>query len=156
MQRQWLGIFTVLALAGAFALSTEVYGAELTKGDLKRSNSEGPVAIELVYLTPLEEKANGALTFEVRMNTHSVDLDQYDLARLCRLETSDGQKIEPLAWLNPGGGGHHRYGQLKFSSTRPDGSPVLGSGARYIEVVIQGVGGVAERRFRWELPITKG
>ncbi len=155
MNRKWLGTLTVLVLAGTFALSAEAWGAELTKGDLRRSNSVGPVYIDLVYLTPLEEKADGALTFEVRLNTHSVDLDRYDLSKLSRLETDEGAKVEPLGWFNPGGGGHHRYGQIRFPAMRPDGSPVVGPKTRFIEVVIEGVGGVAERRFRWELPLNK-
>lgn len=52
-------------------------------------------------------------------------------------------------------GGHHRYGVLKFSAKRPDGSPVIQAETRFIEVVIQGVGGVPERRLRWDLTLTK-
>lgn len=155
MKSRWLGVLTVLVLAWAFALAAEVQVAEASKRDLRRSSYEGPVSIDLTYLSPTEGQADGALTFEVRINTHSVDLDQYDLAKLSRLEVDGGASVEPLGWFNPGGGGHHRYGQLRFPASRPDGSPLVGSGARYIEVVIQGVGGVAERRFRWELPITR-
>lgn len=154
MNRNRLGLITTLVLMGTFALAATVQLAEAQQNDLLRTSYEGPVSIDLTYQSP--EKASEAITFEVRLNTHSVDLGQYDLEKLSRLEVDGGEKVEPLGWFNPGGGGHHRYGELRFPATRPDGSPVIGPVARYIEVVIQGVGGVAERRFRWELPITKG
>lgn len=155
MKRKWLGILTVLVMAGAFALAAKVLVAEASGSDLQRSSHEGPVAIDLVYLTPTEAEADGALTFEVRMNTHSVALDQYDLTKLSRLETDEGAKVEPIGWFNPGGGGHHRYGQIRFPAERPDGASVIGPETSFMEVVIEGVGGVAERRFRWDLPLVK-
>lgn len=155
MKRQWMGILAVLVLAGAFALTAKVQVAEASGSDLRRSSHEGPVSIDLVYLTPTEGQADGALTFEVRMNTHSVALDQYDLTKLSRLETNEGVKVEPMGWFNPGGGGHHRSGQIKFPAERPDGASVVSPKTSFIEVVIEGVGGVAERRFRWDLPLAK-
>ena len=155
MKRKWLGILAALVLAGAFALTANLQAAEASGSDLRRSSHEGPVAIDLLYLTPTEAEADGALTFEVRMNTHSVALDQYDLTKLSRLEVGGGAKLEPIGWFNPGGGGHHRYGQIRFPAAGPDGTSVISPETSFIEVVIEGVGGVAERRFRWDLPLAK-
>ena len=132
--------------------------AEVSKPSNKRitrTNSDGALTIDVTWLKPDDVSAAEKLTFEVRMNTHSVDLEQYDMARLSRLETNGGPSIEALGWFNPGGGGHHRYGLLKFSATGPDGSPLILPETHFIEVVIQGVGGVPERRFRWDLLLTK-
>ena len=122
---------------------------------ITRSHSAGAVTIDVTWLKPANVSTIETFAFEVRMNTHSVDLEQYDMGRLSRLETNGGLSIEPSGWFNPGGGGHHRYGVLKFSATRPDGSPVTRPETRFIEVVIQEVGGVPERRFRWDLTLTK-
>ncbi|MFQ6671775.1 MAG: hypothetical protein ACE5KY_00615 [Candidatus Tectimicrobiota bacterium] len=134
---------------------TEIAEVSQPSERLTQSHSGGAVTIDVTWLKPADVSTADELTFEVRMNTHSVDLDQYDMARLCRLETNGGPSIEPLGWLNPGGGGHHRYGLLKFSATRPDGSPVIRPETRFIEVVIQEVGGISERRFRWDLALTQ-
>ena len=126
-----------------------------TSKKVTRSHSGGAITIDVSWLKPEDVSAAEELKFEVRMNTHSVDLEQYDMGRLSRLETNGGLSIEPSGWFNPGGGGHHRFGLLKFSATRPDGSPVIHSNTQFIEVVINGVGDVAERRFRWDLALTK-
>ncbi|MCH7922355.1 MAG: hypothetical protein IH975_04880 [Nitrospinae bacterium] len=122
---------------------------------ITRSHSAGAVTIDVTWLKPADVSTIETFAFEVRMNTHSVDLEQYDMGRLSRLETNGGLSIEPSGWFNPGGGGHHRYGVLKFSATRPDGSHLILPETRFIEVVIQEVGGVPERRFRWDLTLIK-
>ena len=140
------------ALVTGLRMAAEASG---TSKKVTRSHSGGAITIDVSWLKPEDVSAAEELKFEVRMNTHSVDLEQYDMGRLSRLETNGGLSIEPSGWFNPGGGGHHRYGVLKFSATRPDGSPVTRPETRFIEVVIQEVGGVPERRFRWDLTLTK-
>lgn len=139
-------------LATGLRMAAEASG---TSKKVTRSHSGGAITIDVSWLKPEDVSAAEELKFEVRMNTHSVDLEQYDMGRLSRLETNGGLSIEPSGWFNPGGGGHHRYGVLKFSATRPDGSHLILPETRFIEVVIQEVGGVPERRFRWDLALTK-
>ena len=157
----FIATFSLPMMVGsvAFASSPKVEGSQQApglSGKVTRSHSGGAITIDVSWLKPDDVSAAEKLTFEVRMNTHSVDLEQYDMARLSRLETNGGPSIEALGWFNPGGGGgHHRYGVLKFSAKRPDGSPFIQAETRFIEVVIKGVSGVAERRFRWDLILTK-
>lgn len=155
LMKRWFMVPIVAASMVLIAGSVAFAGAPGPSKKLTRTNSAGAVAIDVSWLKPADVSTAKTLTFEVRMNTHSVDLDQYDMARLSRLETNREPSVEPIGWSNPGGGGHHRYGLLKFSSTLPDGSPLIQPGTRHIEVVIKGVGGVAERRFRWDLNLTK-
>ena len=84
--------------------------------------------------------------FEVAMDTHSVDLDSLDLARLATLKTSAGE-LSPIGWNAPRGG-HHRAGTLTFATTAGDGRPIIGSGL--VELVIRDVAGVSERSFQWQ------
>jgi hypothetical protein len=88
--------------------------------------------------------------FEVAMDTHSVDLDQYDLRQLALLRNDQGQEVQPNRWDAPEGG-HHRKGTLSFPRQTADGSEAMGPDTHKSELVIRDVGGVAERRFEWTL-----
>jgi hypothetical protein len=84
--------------------------------------------------------------FEVTMDTHSVDLDSMDLARLATLKTPAGE-LAPSNWSAPRGG-HHRAGTLTFAAIAGDGRSTIGSGP--VELVIRDVAGVPERSFQWQ------
>lgn len=103
----------------------------------------GQVTIEVTWQGP-----RAGLVFEVAMNTHSVDLDGYDLVKLAVLRTDRGQEVRPSRWDAPAGG-HHRRGTLVFPDKAPDGGPLIGPNTAWIELVIRDVAGVPERVFRW-------
>jgi hypothetical protein len=119
---------------------------KLTKRDLRRTNDEGPVEVTVLYLNPLRKEAGSELSFEVRMNTHSVKLDAYEMERISFLQVDDGAEQKALGWFKPGGGGHHRSGLLKFAGPIP-------SNTRSLQLIIRGIGGVKERVFEWKLPL---
>ncbi len=109
---------------------------------LVQSNAEGSVTIDVEWV----KAEDGSLIFNVSMNTHSVDLDQYDLGKLAVLQDDAGNEYHPVSW-NSAPGGHHRRGTLAFPS--PDS---LSQGkVKYIEIVIQDVAGIEERVLKWEL-----
>ncbi len=107
-----------------------------------QSNEAGGVAIEVQWV-----KAEGnALIFRVDMNTHSVELDRYDLKKLAVLRDDAGNEYRPVAW-DSAPGGHHRSGTLAFPL--PDS---LSQGkTKFIEMVIQDVAGIKQRVLKWEL-----
>ncbi|MDP3879022.1 MAG: hypothetical protein Q8Q07_01785 [Dehalococcoidales bacterium] len=107
-----------------------------------QSNTGGAVTIDVQRT----EGENGSLTFNVAMNTHSVDLDQYDLAQLTILRDDRGNEYLPVSW-DSASGGHHRQGTLTF----PLPASVSGGEAKYLEMVIRDVAGIEERVLRWEL-----
>jgi hypothetical protein len=88
--------------------------------------------------------------FQVAMDTHSVDLDGYDLLQLARLRTDQGIEVAPSRWDAPKGG-HHRSGTLSFPTTTTGGSPVIGPSTGSVELLIRDVAGVPERTYRWSL-----
>ncbi|MHB1134286.1 MAG: hypothetical protein ACYC4L_18100 [Chloroflexota bacterium] len=110
-----------------------------------RTSDGGGVTVKVTW-----QDREPALVFAVVMDTHSVDLDGYDLSRLAVLRTNDGREVQPLAWEAPKGG-HHRQGKLTFPAQAADGAPLLGDGTSAVELVIRGVAGVAERKLGWEL-----
>ncbi|MBI4491652.1 MAG: hypothetical protein HY690_02530 [Chloroflexi bacterium] len=86
--------------------------------------------------------------FAVVLDTHSVDLDRYDLRQLARLRTDQGLEALPSGWDAPQGG-HHRSGTLAFPTTTAEGRPLIGPDTRTVELVIRDVAGVPERVFQW-------
>lgn len=144
-----LGLVIVLALALAACDSSDVVGSagntrpQASAPALTQVSEGGQVSVEVTWLGP----AAGPV-FEVAMNTHSVDLDGYDLAKLAVLRTDKGQEVRPSRWDAPAGG-HHRRGTLAFPDKAPDGGPLIGPNTAWIELVIRDVAGVPERVFRW-------
>lgn len=83
--------------------------------------------------------------FDVKLDTHSVDLDALDLATAV-LRNDRGEGLPAQRWTAPKGG-HHREGTLTFAGSA---TPFFAS-ARWIELVLPGVGDIPERTLRWEL-----
>lgn len=109
---------------------------------LIQSSTEGAVTIEVEWLANNRD----TLVFDIAMNTHSVNLDQYDLKELTFLRDEKGAEYRPLSW-NSAPGGHHRTGRLTFALPTS-----LSQGkAKYFELHIGDVAGVKERVLKWEL-----
>ena len=87
----------------------------------------------------------GGAAFDVKLDTHSVDLDALDLAN-STLRNDRGETLTARPWTAPNGG-HHREGELTFDG---DASAFL-AGAKWIELVIIGVGDLPERTLRWDV-----
>jgi len=130
-----------LALAAPGAASTAT-GVVQPAGDTQVSDA-GQVTIRVTWSGP----SVGPI-FSVVMDTHVVDLDQYDLLALALLRTDQGVEVQPSAWDAPPGG-HHREGTLAFPETTADGYPLIGPETYAIELVIRDVAGIAERVFQW-------
>ena len=111
---------------------------------LVQNNNGGAVTVDVKWLG--EQRDN--LLLEVSMNTHSVNLDTYDLRELAQLRDDNGKEYLPASWDSQSGG-HHRRGILTFQI--PD-SP--GAGPKYLELIIRDVAGIKERVFRWELGVS--
>jgi len=105
---------------------------------LTRTHSGGGVTVKVTYLSP---QGSEGPRFEVVLDTHSVDLDAYDLKGLSLLRDERGKAYQPTQVENKGGG-HHREITLGF--------PQLPSSPRRLELVIKDIAGVKERVFRWE------
>jgi hypothetical protein len=109
--------------------------------DRTQRNDGGQVTVEVTWEGP----AAGAV-FEVKLDTHSVDLDGLDLSDT-ELTNDRGDSLVAARWEAPKGG-HHREGRLAFGG---DAATFL-AGVRWIELTIDGVGAVPQRVLRWEVP----
>jgi hypothetical protein len=108
------------------------------------TDSQGAVA---VIVKPLDLGSQAEkLTFEVALETHSVDLSM-DLAALAILTTDTGLTVQADVWDAPRGG-HHVSGTLSFPSSL-DGKTIL-DGATTLTLTIKDVD-APERTFAWDL-----
>jgi hypothetical protein len=149
-------VVLLLAVAGQMIIVASACGGSTTKPGatnhggatstaLRQSNDAANVTVEVTW----KGQAAGPV-FTVAMNTHSVDLDGYDLRTLAVLRTDRGTEAQATSWDAPKGG-HHREGTLTFPAAAADGKPVLGSDTHALTLTIRGIAGVPERTFRWTL-----
>ena len=113
-----------------------------TSNGLTQTNAGGAVEIQVKWLADKKD----SLVFDVSMNTHSVDLDKYDLKQLTALHDSQGNEYQPLSWSSAAGG-HHRSGKLIFAVP----SSLNEGGTKFLHMVIRNVAGVKERSLEWDL-----
>lgn len=108
--------------------------------DSTRTSEGGQVTAVVDWAGP-----DAGAVFDVTLDTHSVDLDGLDLSdAILRNDRSESLSAQP--WAAPKGG-HHREGALTFAG---DAAPFF-DGAKWIELVLTGIGDVPERTLRWEI-----
>jgi hypothetical protein len=139
---QFLSIVTLFFIGIAFSAS--VVGAfNLFSSSLERDNKEGAVSVIAEYLPTKNSKEEG-ISFRLILNTHSVDLEQYDIQNLSSLIIDKGTPTAATKW-EPSGAGHHFKGILHFSETLP-------SGKHQLQLVVRNLDNVKERVFEWQFP----
>ena len=138
-----LVVSLTLVLAGCGGAATG--GGAHKPGAATRTSEDGEITVAATW-----KGRSAGPVFEVAMDTHSVNLDGYDLKKLAVLRTGGGEEVRPSAWDAPKGG-HHREGTLAFPKRTPGGSRIIGPDTRRIQLVIRDVAGVPERRFEWKL-----
>lgn len=132
-----------LVLAACGTTATTPGNAAAPVANVSQTNEGGGVTITLTQLAQAP-----TITFAVSMDTHTVELDGYDMGQLATLRVDHGPAIPASGWDAPAGG-HHREGTLTFPATTPDGRPVIANDAHTIEVIIRDIGGVPERVLQW-------
>jgi hypothetical protein len=104
-----------------------------------RTVSGGGVTVTVTYLDP---KTSNDLRFQVVLDTHSVNLDGYDLKAITVLRDDTGKSYLPTEVENKGSG-HHREVTVIF--------PKVSSEANRLEIVIKDIAGMKERTFNWDV-----
>lgn len=127
------------ASAPASPVPQESSAAAAGSASTQRSEG-GQVTVEATWAGP----AAGA-SFDVKLDTHSVDLDSLDLSNAI-LRNNRGETLSAEPW-NAARGGHHREGTLTFVGNV---SPFFAR-ATWIELVLTSVGDVPERTLRWQI-----
>jgi hypothetical protein len=110
------------------------------KNSLTISNSQGAVVISATLLT----KASNELVFEIVMNTHSTDLNQYDLSKIAQLYF--GTTVTTLGdftWETMNDDTHHKKGYLKWVGPIPEDLSL-------IKLELQNIAEIPSRSFSWD------
>ena len=134
--RIWKILLMVLVLGGLL-IGEESFGA--LAGDAPQTVSGGGVTVKVTHLP---SKGSDGVRFQVALDTHSVNLDSYDLKTISILRDDAGNVYSPTAVENKGSG-HHRETTVSFAA--------VAAGAKRIELAIKDIAGVKDRIFRWEL-----
>lgn len=116
-------------------------GTEISPAAGGTQTSEGG---QVTVVATWNGAAAGAV-FDIKLDTHSMNLDALDLSNAV-LRNDRGQTLTALPWTATKGG-HHREGTLRFGG---DAATLL-AGAKWIELILAGVGDIAERTLRWEI-----
>ena len=130
-----LGFFFAGLILGLLLESGAGLGA--VGSNIAQTVSGGGVTVKVIYLNP---KSNENPRFRVLLDTHSVNLDSYDLKGLTVLRDETGKSYLPTDTENKGSG-HHRETILTF--------PKLSTETKRLEIAIKDVAGVKERTFSW-------
>ena len=110
-----LGLAVVTAACGSISGTPSVPTSSATTG-AGTAPTLGEQRSEAAAITIVASwLATGTPAVRVVMDTHSVDLDGFDLATLARVRIDGGPWIAPSAWDAPKGG-HHREGTLAFAA----------------------------------------
>jgi hypothetical protein len=140
-----IGLFVAASLAACSSVGSSsgtpaVSGPSEPAGSATQTSEGGQVTVVATWPGP----AAGA-SFDVALDTHSVDLDALDFAD-ATLRNDRGETLTARPWAAPKGG-HHREGALTFDGNAPE----FFAGAKWIELVLTGVGDLPERTLRWEV-----
>jgi hypothetical protein len=119
--------------------------------NLTQEDRQGAVTVTATLLTADKPRLDGKLAVQVKLETHAVDLDQYQLEKLAVLRDAQGREVQALGLESPNGSGHHREGVLTFPGTDASGKPLLSPEAKSLTLILRGIGGVQERVFSWQL-----
>lgn len=106
--------------------------------ETQKSNSN----MVIVEVKPVELVAGKPATFDIRLDTHSVDLG-YDMVKAGLLRDSQERTYTPETWKGSPPGGHHRSGVLEF--------PTLEGNPSSVTLTLKDIGGVPERSFQWKM-----
>ena len=112
-----------------------------TSGGSSTQRSEGgQVTVEAAWAG-----LSAGASFDVKLDTHSVDLDALDLSNAI-LRNSRGETLSAVPWTAPKGG-HHREGTLTFAGN----AATFFAGATSMDLVLSGVGDLPERTLHWQI-----
>lgn len=130
-------------------VGAQVKGSSEEQGDsnveeiedlLTKKDSQGAVTVQ-VSLLP-EESNRNQLVFQIAMNTHSVDLSQYDLARLADISIGGEAQNQNFEWESLNNDSHHIMGILTWKEE-------LEEIPENLTLIIKDIDQITSRTFSW-------
>lgn len=122
---------------------------KFTVEELTRTNEEGAVEIDVTFLNPIENDQEFWI-FRVAMNTHSVNLDKYNLSELITFTLDGNNQVQNELIVEKKGVGHHIMHYIKVPK-EINGQQVIKENINFISIEIKEVDNVALRTFEWDI-----
>jgi hypothetical protein len=129
-------LVTTIAL-GFLLMNVESFGAAASNPT--QTVAGGGVTAKVTFLNPKDADDS---RFHLVLDTHSVNLDTYDLKNIVVLRDDTGKSYVPTSAENKGSG-HHREAIVSF--------PIVSPETKRLELIIKDVAGIKERTFVWNL-----
>ncbi len=143
-RRFYLASILILLTISMLFSATLIGAFSLFGSSLERVNKEGAVKVSAIYLKP-EKLPGKGIAFNLSFNTHSVDLDVYDIKKVTFIQIDKKDPQPAISWV-PSGSGHHLGGVISFAQEVPSGNHEL-------LLIIKEIDGVQERIFKWQFPL---
>lgn len=153
-----IGMAMLSLLLAACGSAGDNERASATVNPTQRDGGEGGVTVEATWVTA-EHAEDGAMkaklegypgdrfvALHLKLDTHSGDLNRYDLVKAASLAADGSASQAASAWVPLSEDSHHREGLLIFP--RPEGA----TGA---ELALRDIAGVPQRVLRWA-PVPEG
>ncbi|HHW01649.1 MAG TPA: hypothetical protein GXX35_02330 [Thermoanaerobacterales bacterium] len=109
-----------------------------------RRTEGGAVTVDAAFLNILKPEEKD-LIFYVTLNTHTVDLSSYDIAKIAVLSNESKTVNEGFTWQAISDDGHHRSGILTIKN---DG--LFNNNTGFLELNLRTIGAVPDRKFKWD------
>jgi hypothetical protein len=140
-------ILAVLTAAGCTSGDKPGTSENLKPNDVVRTDNQKAVTVKATLVNPITE-VGPALTFELNLDTHSVDLSAYDILANVSISTESGISLtgDNLLWEGMSEDFHHRSGLLITSQEQIK----LGTDLGKLTLELYDLGGVPVRQFVWE------
>jgi len=113
-----------------------------------RKDHQGDVTAEIQFVGLTNQ---GEIAFRVKMDSHTIRLDQYLLDQSSTLANDQGVKVKASTWETSRPSKHHVSGTLYFPSKDASGKVLFGPGTRKVTLMIKGLAGISERVFQWNV-----
>lgn len=120
----------------------------ITSNNLTKTNEEGAVSVAITFLNPVENN-NDYWVFEMAINTHSVNLDQYDFHKLTSLSIDDKTFHDEFVFEKEGIGHHITY-NIKVPKII-DGNKIITKESKNLILYLKDIDGIPLRTYEWDL-----
>lgn len=126
---------------------------EMVEKFLRTSGTSEPgnVEVQVVFLNPLQKLNNDYLIFQIALNSHYVNLSNYDITKNAVIKDSSGRIIvEGFTWKQiHNNKGHHLMGVLMVPDLKSELS-LTKDDLEWIKLVIKGIPNIEYREFHWD------
>ena len=110
------------------------------KGPMTREKAAGEVTVIATLKNPDDIGGKEDLVFDVKLDTHTVNLDAFNFEKSVILKDDKGKTYKPSS-AETSGSGHHREAEVGFKNPGK---------VKSLELLVRDVGGVKETVLKWE------